>query len=217
MSLPTNNYRLFNRTFLNSVRWFFSYQTNEDLFVERFRSIMESLGYQSGSIEPKAIMMKKSGLSIVANGQLLLLNCSADSYKGFEVLRKELRDIFSVLEKLGITELINVTCSKENVYTVNKDLIKKPLTEALMVNSLFKGELLKNPIYVDSRDNLHVVANRTYTDSLLEAKMQLVVSVFVSYNSSLSFVWDKLDEIDKVSFDAFVSVISDGLISVMEK
>lgn len=216
MSLAAFDYKVYNRTYLNSVRWFFGYSFSENDFVKRFISLIQEGGFEVVKEEEKALMVKKQGVTILANSELLILNISADSYRGFEILKPELLNVLSVLERLSIKELNTITCSKENIYQVKKTELKKDLTENIFAGVLFKGELLLKPFFMDTRDGFNVVVSRMYTDSVLEAKMQLLVSVFASPKMPISMVFGKLSEVDRVSYDAFMTVISDGLIKIME-
>lgn len=217
MALKMSPYKVYKRTFLKSVRWIFSYQAEEDKFVERFVEKMKSLSFNVVGQETKAVMMKKQGIMVLANAQLLFINCAADVYKGFDVLRPELLSLLAVLEGLGVQEIKNLNCVKENSFTIDKAKVKTNLTESLFASILFKDFLASNPLFTDSRDGIQAIVTRSFSDSVKEAVMQMLVTVSWGNELPLSVAADKLEEMDKVSYDAWAFVISDGLKQLMEK
>ena len=216
MALQISPYKVYNRTFLSSVRWLLGYTTEEENFVERFITEMESLSFSVFGKEAKAVMMKKHGITVLANAEVLFVNCSADVYKGFETLRPEIQSILAVLERLGVQEIKTINCVKENLFKVDREKIKS-LSESQFASILFKENLASQPYYVDSRDGIHAIVTRNFSDSVTEASMQMLVTVSWGTELPLSAATDKLMEIDKVSYDAWVMTISEGVKQVMER
>lgn len=216
MALEMSSYKVYKKTFLTSVRWLFAYSAKEDGFIEHFIHEMELLSYEEGSTEARAVMMKKRGITVLANAQIIFINCATDVYMGFEEMRQELQGILVVLDKLGIKEIKTSTCVKENVYKLDKAKVKTNLTEAQFAEVLFKDGFVSNPLYVDSREDIQIIVSRSFTDSLTEAKMQLLVSAYFTKELQLSVLSEKLPEIDKASYDAWSSVVSDGVKRIME-
>ncbi len=160
--------------------------------------------------------MKKHGITVLANAEVLFVNCSADVYKGFETLRPEIQSILAVLERLGVQEIKTINCVKENLFKVDREKIKS-LSESQFASILFKENLASQPYYVDSRDGIHAIVTRNFSDSVTEASMQMLVTVSWGTELPLSAATDKLMEIDKVSYDAWVMTISEGVKQVMER
>ena len=209
-------YKVYNKTFLNSVRWLFGYTAKEDGFVNCFITEMKALSYKEYATETNAVMLKKQGITVLANAQLVFINCAPDVYTGFEALKPELSAILAVLERLGVVEINNITCVKDNVFAFDKGKLKTYPSEDLIANILFKDSLTTNPIYADSRDGIRVIVTRSFSDTVKEAVMQMLVTVSWGTELSLSATVDKIGEIDKVSYDAWSSFISDGVIKIME-
>lgn len=216
MALQMSPYKVYNRTFLKSVRWLFSYQTDDDNFVKRFIDEMNNLSYEVSGKEPKAVMMKKQGIMVLANAELLFINYSADVYKGFYDIKQELHSLLAILEKLGVQEIISINCVKENNFTLDKGKLKTTITESQLASILFKDIFATNPLYVDSRDGIQAIVTRSFSDSVTESTMKLLVTVTWAAELPLSAAVDKLEGIDRVSYDAWTSVVSDGLKQLME-
>lgn len=216
MALQFSPYKVYNRTFLSSVRWLFGYTAEEENFVERFIREMERLSFAVLGKEAKAVMMKKQGITVLANSEVLFINCSSDVYKGFETLRPEIQSFLAVLERLGVQEIKNINCVKENLFKVDKDRIKS-LSESQFANILFKENLASQPFYADSRDGIQAIVTRSFSDSVTESTMQMLVTVSWGIELSLSAATDKLMEIDKASYDVWTMTISEGVKQVMEK
>lgn len=217
MALKIFEYKVYKRTFLKSVRWLFSYKAQEDKFVKRFVEEMKALSFGVVGKETKAVMMKKQGIMVLANSELLFVNCATDVYQGFNAIRSELISLLRVLEKLGIQEIQYINCVKENSYTIDKSKLKTGLTESQFANILFTDSFAAKPPYVDSRDGIQVLVTRSFSDSITESAMQLLVTVSWGAELPLSAASDKLEQIDKVSYDAWSSVVSDELKQFMER
>ena len=217
MALKIFEYKVYKRTFLKSVRWLFSYKAEEDKFVDRFVEEMKSLSFEEVGKETKAVMMKKQGIMVLANAELLFVNCATDVYQGFNAIRSELISLLRVLEKMGIQEITSINCVKENSYTIDKSKLKTGLTESQFANILFTDLFAAKPPYVDSRDGIQVLATRSFSDSITESTMQLLVTVTCGTELPLSAASDKLEQIDKASYDAWSSVISNELKQFMER
>lgn len=216
MALEMYPYQVYKRTFLTSVRWLFSYSTKEDGFVERFISEMKSLSYEEGSREANAVMMKKRGVTVLANSQILFFNCSAEVYKGFETMKGELQKLLIVLDKLDVKEIKLTTCVKENIYRLDKTKVKSSPNESQLAEVLFKSNFVSNPVFTESREDIQVFVTRSFSDSISESKMQLLISVYLTKELQLSTVAERLRDIDKASYDAWSSVVSEGLKRIME-
>ena len=216
MALQFSPYKVYNRTFLSSVRWLFGYTAEEENFVERFISEMERLSFAVLGKEAKAVMMKKQGITVLANSEVLFINCSSDVYKGFETLRPEIQSFLAVLERLGVQEIKNINCVKENLFKVEKEKIKS-LSESQFASILFKENFASQPFYADSRDGIQAIVTRSFSDSVTESTMQMLVTVSWGIELSLPAATDKLMEIDKASYDVWTMTISEGVKQVMEK
>ena len=212
--IPT--YKVYNRTFLNAVRWLFGYSAKEEHFVDSFKGKMITIGYEAGESDGKAVILKKSGISVLANNDLIFINCSPETYNGFDNLKPELQSILGVLESMGIQELNSITCSKENLYKVEKALLKKSITEQLFTNILFKGDLLNKNMIADTRDGVNCLITRSYSESLSEIKMQMLVNVLCISKTPLSAVYKQMTMMDRLSYDVWSSYVSDAIIKIME-
>ena len=217
MALKIFEYKVYKRTFLKSVRWLFSYKAEEDKFVKRFVEEMKALSFWEVRKETKAVMMKKQGIMVLANAELLFVNCATDVYQGFNVIRSELISLLKILEKLGIQEIKYINCVKENSYTIDKSKLKTGLTESQFADILFTDSFAAKPPYVESRDGIQVLVTRSFSDSITESSMQLLVTVYWGADLPLSAASDKLEQMDKASYDAWSSVISDELKQLMER
>jgi len=216
MALQNSPYKVYKKTFLSSVRWLFSYSAEEENFVERFIPIMKGLSYSLEGKESKAVMMKKQGLVVLANAELVFINCAVNVYKGFDALRPELLSILASLEKLGVQELKSINCVKENVFSINKEKAKSKLTESLFSRVLFNESFAVNPIFAESRDGIQAVVTRSFSDTVSESVMKLLVTAGWSTELPMVAASDKLHEIDKVSYDAWSFVVSEGVKKIME-
>lgn len=216
MALRITPYKVYKRTFLSSVRWLFGYTTEKENFVDRFISEMKMLSFTVLGKEAKAVMMKKQGITVLANAEVLFINCSADVYKGFETLRPEIQSFLAVLEKLDVQEIKNISCVKENLFKVDKDKIKS-LTESQFASILFQEILASQPFYADSRDGIQTIVTRSFSDSVTESTIQMLVTVSWGTELSLSAATDKLGELDKASYDVWAMTISEGVKQIMEK
>jgi hypothetical protein len=216
MALKISPYKVYKKTFLSSVRWLFSYSAEEESFVDRFIHIMEGLSFGLEGKESKAVMMKKQGLVVLANAELLFINCAVNVYKGFNALKPELLSILTSLERLGVQELKSMNCVKENVFSIDKEKAKSKLTESLIASILFKESFAVNPIFADSRDGIQAVVTRSYSDTVSESVMKLLVTAGWTSELPMVAAADKLQEIDKVSYDAWSFVVSDGVKKIME-
>ena len=212
--IPT--YKVFNRTFLSSVRWLFGYSAKGEHFVDAFKEQMLSVGYEAGESDGKAVIMKKSGIGVLANNNLIFINCSPETYKGFDNLKLELKAILGVLDSLGIHELNSITCSKENLYKVEKALLKKSITEQIFTSILFKGDLLNKSMIAETRDGVNCLTTRSYSETLNEVKMQLLVTVLCMSKIPLSAVYEQMTMMDRLSFEVWSSYVSDAIIKIME-
>ena len=184
--------------------------------MSHFSNEMSSLSFNEVSREETAVMVRKLGITVLANAEIVFINCAADVYQGFEAMKAELQTILVVLDKLGVTEIKNATCVKENVYKLEKAKVKSTLNESQFAGILFKKSFVANPVFTDSREDIRVMVTRNFSDSLTEAKMQLLVSAFLTSELPLSVLAEKLQEIDRASFDAWSAVISDGVKKIME-
>lgn len=216
MALKMSPYRVYQKTFLSSVRWLFSYSAEEKDFVDRLIPTMEELSYGVDVREPKAVMMKKQGIVILANAELVFVNCAVNVYKGFEALRPELVSILAALEKLGVQEVKAINCVKENVFSIDKEKAKSKLTESLFAGVLFSEAFAANPFFADSRDGIQAVVTRSFSDTVSESVMKLLVTAGWSSELPMTVAADKLQEIDKVSYDAWSFVVSEGVKKIME-
>lgn len=216
MTLQKSIYKVYKKTFLTSIKWLFSYSTIEDHFVEKFVSEMLELSYTQTIKEAQAVMMKKQGITVLANAELVFINCAAEEYQGFDRLKSELQSILAVLEKLGVKELKNITCVKENIFRIDKDRIKSNLSESFLATTLFNESFASNPIFADSRDGIQFVVTRSFSDSVKESRIQMLVTVSWNVSLSISFAVSKLVDIDRVSYDAWSYVVSDGVKQIME-
>ena len=216
MALEMSPYKVYKKTFLSSVRWLFSYSAEEKDFVDRFIPTLESLSYELDGKETKAVKMKKPGIVVLANAELVFVNCAVNVYKGFDVLKLELISILAALEKLGVQEIKAINCVKENVFSIDRAKAKSKLTESLFASVLFTEAFAANPVFADSRDGIQAVVTRSFSDTVSESVMRLLVAAGWSSELPTTAAADKLQEIDKVSYDAWSSVVSDGVKKIME-
>lgn len=216
MALKMSPYRVYKKTFLSSVRWLFSYSAEEKDFVDRLVPTMEALSYGVDVRETKAVMMKKQGIVILANAELLFVNCAVNVYKGFEALRPELVALLAALEKLGVQEVKAINCVKENVFSIDKEKAKSKLTESLFAGVLFSEAFAANPFFADSRAGIQAVVTRSFSDTVSESVMKLLVTAGWNSELPMTVASDKLQEIDKVSYDAWSFVVSEGVKKIME-
>lgn len=216
MALEMSSYKVYKKTFLSSVRWLFSYSANEEGFVERFVNEMTSLSFEKSVEESKAVMMKKPGITVLANAELVFINCAVDVYQGFEAVKTELKNILVALNKLGVQEIKNTTCVKENLYRVDKTKVRSTVTDSQFSEILFNSNFAANPFFAETRDNIQVIATRSFSDSITEAKMQLLITAGLAVELPLEVVAERLQEIDKASYDAWSFVVSEGLKRIME-
>lgn len=216
MALERSPYKVYEKTFLSSVRWLFSYLAEEKGFVDKLIPTLEGLSYELDGKETKAVKMKKPGIVVLANAELVFVNCAVNVYKGFDALRPELVSILAALEKLGVQEIKAINCVKENVFSIDRIKAKSKLTESLIASVLFTETFASNPVFATSRDGIQAVVTRSYSETVSESVMRLLVAAGWSSELLTTAATDKLQEIDKVSYDAWSFVVSEGVKKIME-